>query len=270
MSIHAGYQAATKCSDGPTPGAKAFMAWFLGAYAGRGGKNLGIYNCRTVRGGTTTSLHGEGRAVDFGINPHGAAYGTELAEQLRVHSAELGVQCVIWNRRIWSGSYPAAGWRTYSGVNAHVDHLHVELTREAAASLTSARVAQILTAAPPEDDDMTPDESLMLRIVYQQLCGEGAKPGQFTGWPTWGGGTGERLTGIDLLRRANVETRVGRNATAAEMAAVRAEVSALAKQIGELTAAVRTGGGGAGQATSADVQAIASAVLSELSKRTAA
>jgi hypothetical protein len=149
MTVHVGYQPAKACTDGPTPGALALMSWLIAIYGSRGGKNLGIFNCRTVRGGTTTSLHGEGRALDFGINPHGARYGTELAEQLRANSAELGVQCIIWNRRIWSGSYPQAGWRTYSGVNPHVDHLHVELSWDAARTLTAARVAQVLGGPPP-------------------------------------------------------------------------------------------------------------------------
>ncbi len=166
MGLFVGYQGAVRCTDGPTPGARALMAWFLGAHALHGGKNLGIFNCRTVRGGSTTSLHGEGRAADLGVNPHGAAYGGDVAEQLRVHSAELGVQCVIWNRRIWSGAYPTEGFRPYAGTNPHLDHVHVELSWDAARTLTAARVEQILTAPRPspiprpvEDDDMpTPAE----------------------------------------------------------------------------------------------------------------
>lgn len=148
MTLHRGYEPAQHCTDGPTPGAKALMAWFLGAFAGQGGKNLGIFNCRTVRGGTTTSLHGEGRACDLGINPHGAPYGTLLAERLRLSSAELGIQCIIWHRRIWSGAYPDSGWRSYSGTNPHVDHLHVELSRAAAGSLTPIRIQQVFAPAP--------------------------------------------------------------------------------------------------------------------------
>jgi hypothetical protein len=145
MSLHVGYEAARTCTGGPTPGAKALMSWFLGQYGSRGGTNLGIYACRQVRGSSTTSLHGEGRACDFGVTPHSAAWGDELAEQLRLHSGELGIQCVIWNRRIWSGAYPAAGFRPYRGTNPHVDHLHVELTRGAAAALTPHRVHDVLS-----------------------------------------------------------------------------------------------------------------------------
>jgi hypothetical protein len=151
VSLLRTYEPAKTCTSGPEPGAKALMAWFLGAFAGQGGKNLGIYVCRPVRGSNkTTSLHGEGRACDLGINPHGAPYGTLLAERLRLSSGELGIQCLIWNRSIWSGSYPDAGWRHYSGTNAHVDHIHLELSRAAARSLTPQQIQRVLSpTAPP-------------------------------------------------------------------------------------------------------------------------
>ncbi|GAB3459254.1 peptidoglycan-binding domain-containing protein [Actinophytocola sediminis] len=144
MSIYVGYEPARSCTGSPTPGAKALMSWFLGAYANQGGKSLGIYNCRTVAGSATTSLHGEGRAADLGV-PIGSTWAATLADRLRLSSAQLGVQCVIYNRRIWSGSYPHAGWRTYNGSNPHTDHLHVELSRSAASTLTATRVQQILS-----------------------------------------------------------------------------------------------------------------------------
>ena len=126
--LSGGYQGARSCTSGPQPGVWGAMDYFLSAYAPKGGVNTGIYNCRTVRGGRTTSLHGEGRAADFGIRPHGAAYGTALANAIVAMSKELQVQCVIWNRKIWSSSYPHSGWRKYNGVASHVDHLHVEFT----------------------------------------------------------------------------------------------------------------------------------------------
>ena len=221
MSLLRTYEPATRCTGGPTPGAKALMAWFLGRYAHLGGTNLGIYNCRSVRGGSTTSLHGEGRACDFGINPHGAPWGTGLAELLRVRSGELGVQCVIWNRQIWSGSYPDAGWRRYSGTNAHADHIHLELTRTAAASLTPQRIQAVLTGASPsvspapvqEDPFMaalTADEQreLLMKVrtlEHQLFSGEGGA--NRPGWRTWEGGTNEQFPIVDYLRRSNVEVR---------------------------------------------------------------
>jgi hypothetical protein len=119
------------------------MAWFLGAYSGQGGRNLGIYNCRGIPGTSSTSLHGEGRAADLGV-PVGAGWAQVLADKLVANSAELGIQCVIYNRRIWSGSYPHAGWRPYNGTHPHTDHLHVELSWNSARTLTAERVQQVL------------------------------------------------------------------------------------------------------------------------------
>lgn len=143
MGLYVGYEPARSCTGSPSTGAKALMSWFLGAYSGQGGRNLGIYNCRTIVGSSTTSLHGEGRAADLGV-PVGANWAQTLADQLRLNSAELGIQCVIHNRRIWSGSYPNAGWRTYAGTNPHTDHLHVELSWNTARTLTAERVQQVL------------------------------------------------------------------------------------------------------------------------------
>jgi hypothetical protein len=170
MALLRGYQAAKSCTNGPQPGNKALMSWFLGAYGGRGGKNLGIFNCRTVRGGTTTSLHGEGRADDLGINPHGAAWGWEVANALRAHSAELGVQCLIYARKIWSGSYPDAGWRDYTGLADHFDHIHVELTWDAARTLSVPRINEVLGGVrvavlppPPPPAPSSPSGRLLVK-----------------------------------------------------------------------------------------------------------
>lgn len=152
--LSGGYQGARSCTNGPQPGVWGAMDYFLSAYSSKGGVNTGIYNCRTVRGGRTTSLHGEGRAADFGIRPHGAAYGTALANAIVSMSKELQVQCVIWNRKIWSSSYPRSGWRRYNGVASHVDHLHVEFTWAGAnrgRSQAAKLWAKTLGGIKPED-----------------------------------------------------------------------------------------------------------------------
>lgn len=125
--LRGGYRGAKACTAGPQPGAWGQMDWYLTNYSDKGGVNSGIYNCRSVRGGRTTSLHGEGRAGDNGVRPYSAEYGTKLANAIVNNSKELGIQCVIWNRKIWSSSYPDR-WRNYSGVASHVDHLHIEFT----------------------------------------------------------------------------------------------------------------------------------------------
>jgi len=148
MSIHTGYEPAVQCSGRGQDGAKQLMAWYLGAYSAKGGKNLGIYNCRPVAGSDTLSLHGEGRACDLGV-PVGAGWAQTLADALVGGSAELGIQLVIHNRKVWSGRRPFEGWRAYGGSNPHTDHLHVELSWQAARDLTAARIQAHLSSLEP-------------------------------------------------------------------------------------------------------------------------
>lgn len=127
MAIHKGYTGAGSCTQGPQPGARGFMSWYLAKYSGIGGQNSGIYNCRPVRGSSSVpSIHGEGRAVDLGLKFARGEFWT-LANLLRTHSKELGIQCIIYNRKIWSGGYKSTGFQRYTGVNPHTDHLHVEM-----------------------------------------------------------------------------------------------------------------------------------------------
>lgn len=116
--------------------------------------NLGIYNPRRIGGTNAWSTHAEGRAIDVGfpVARHGWPAGHELADTLVQHHAELGVQQVIWARRVWRNTIGT--WRNYSGRSAHLDHVHAELTRQAAAELTPA----IIAAAVEEADPMIPEE----------------------------------------------------------------------------------------------------------------
>lgn len=118
------YEQATRCTGGPQPGALALVArWTRDTRL----PNYGIYNCRAVRGGTTRSLHSEGRAADLAANAHDPqqrAVMERFVAWLIAHANELGVQYIIWNRRSWHCS---KGWRPYTGVSPHTDHAHVEL-----------------------------------------------------------------------------------------------------------------------------------------------
>lgn len=149
------YQHAAKVAPGPTPGAKALMAWCLAHYPP--GTNLGIYNPRNVRGGQALSLHAEGRAIDVGYpvqRPDGHPLGQLLAADMVRHHQALGVQGVIFARSIWTNTRPT--WRPYTGAADHFDHVHIELTREAAAGLTTDIIRQTLEATTvptlPEND----------------------------------------------------------------------------------------------------------------------
>jgi hypothetical protein len=92
---------------------------------------LGIYNRRNVAGTSTPSAHAEGRALDIGLlvsRPDEKALGDQLFDLLIRNAAELGLDHVIWNRRIWSSA--RGGPRPYTGVSPHTDHIHVAFTRD--------------------------------------------------------------------------------------------------------------------------------------------
>jgi subtilisin family serine protease len=129
----------TVCSGGPAAGTLALRRILREQF---GQRHAEIYNCRPVRGGTSLSLHGEGRAVDLYVN---AAQEDELALGNRIvqwlvagdaagnshaNARRLGVQEIIWNHQIWTaGRRRGEGMRPYSGVDPHTTHLHIGQNR---------------------------------------------------------------------------------------------------------------------------------------------
>lgn len=143
------YVYATACTSGPEPGTKVLLAYILSRY--ETAFSMGIYNCRTVRGGATTSIHSEGRALDVGFptvfgkaNPLGTRLVNEI---LRIGPSRLGIQCIIWDRKIWSAKSPES--RAYGGVHPHYDHVHIEMTRSGAAALNAATVKALFDGLAP-------------------------------------------------------------------------------------------------------------------------
>lgn len=135
----AGWQAARGCTSGPSRGALALREFMLGRYSEA--SDGGIFNCRTVRGTSSPSIHGEGRAWDMMLpvrNGRGNPRGHDVVRALGASGRRLGVQTVIFDRTIWSARSPSG--RAYTGVHPHFDHLHIELTRDAAVSLTVAQL----------------------------------------------------------------------------------------------------------------------------------
>lgn len=132
---------ATHCTGSATQGAQALMRFIIERYDSKGAGNWGIYNCRSVRGGSDTSLHAEGRALDVGF-PLGDPDGDDLLKRLLRVPGRLGIQAIIYERRIYSALSPDG--RPYTGVAPHYDHLHIELTREAGARLTYETVKRVL------------------------------------------------------------------------------------------------------------------------------
>ena len=143
------WERAEECTDGPEPGARALLAWLYEEYRPPG-YSLGIYNCRDVRGASTTSTHGEGRAVDYGLplapDGRGNPIGHHIVDRIGPHGARLGVQAIVFDRSIWSAVSPQG--RRYDGVHPHHDHLHIELTRAAGAKMTLSTFRYVLAKEP--------------------------------------------------------------------------------------------------------------------------
>lgn len=57
----------------------------------------------------------------------------------------------------------------------------------------------------PEEHDMLQETRDLLRWVWSQVAGENAKPFEFTGWPSFPGGSGKDLTVVDYVRTQDVE-----------------------------------------------------------------
>jgi hypothetical protein len=139
--------AASRCSGKAQPGCEAFADWAVRDF-GRGAFNLGIYNCRSVRGSANRSIHGDGRAVDVGfkmVNGRANPAGWVLLNQLLPHVSQLGIQMIIWDRRIWSARTPNGA--AYTGTASHRDHLHVEFNWNAARTLTRDRVRRVMAGS---------------------------------------------------------------------------------------------------------------------------
>lgn len=107
------------------------QAWSIGGYA-----------CRPIVGDPDTmSVHATGRALDVMIYPVGYPDGTEadnemgdpLANWLIVNAERIGIQQIIWDRWLWRAEDPPGEKdRAYTGEHPHNDHIHLELSVEAA------------------------------------------------------------------------------------------------------------------------------------------
>lgn len=123
---------------------------------------------------------------------------------------------------------------------------------------TRAELAALLGSATPspiprvsEEDDLTPDQANQLALLVSQLVVGPDPVGEPWGWPTFGGGTNEKLTVVDYLRRTNQQLQT-----------LAAQVSAL--ETGKTSIA------GPAVLTSADLDAIADRVVKLLGAKASA
>jgi len=125
-------------------------------------RSLGIYNCRNVAGSSRRSSHAEGRAYDH--QWFDRVSGFKIADTLVANCGDLGVQRVIWWRRIWTWG---EGWDDYGGESPHTDHLHVEQNWSGAWWLQYADAAAVLRPHAPHPKPRLEEEDPMLpRCVH--------------------------------------------------------------------------------------------------------
>lgn len=121
------------CSGGEKPATRELADYIIQRW---GARDLGIYNCRSVGGSSSLSLHAEGRAFDAGLlvsNADEKRRGDELFRWAIVNAANIGGQEIIWNRQIW---VPSRGIYPYTGENPHTDHVHIGQNNAGAAGQT--------------------------------------------------------------------------------------------------------------------------------------
>lgn len=210
----AGWQAAGPCSSGPSRGALALREFMLSRYPEA--RDGGIYNCRTVRGSTAPSMHGEGRAWDMMLPVkagRGHPRGHEAVRELGAHGRILGVQTVIFDRTIWSARSPSG--RAYTGVHPHYDHLHIELTRQAASSLSVGQLNLLFAGAAAAQVAPTLRPTLrqgargdQVRVLQRNLGGLAADG-------VFGPKTSEAVKRFQRVNRLKVDGVVGRQTWAA-------------------------------------------------------
>ena len=154
------YDGAERCNGGRVPpGMKAFEAWLDRHVAG---ETIGVYRCEKWDR-RSASLHSVGRAIDWHLD---ARRGTERRAAERLISLlletdrngneaalarRMGVQGLIFNCRSWWGWSNELGRYDYcyrrdgdgerkpnlDPTQAHIDHLHLELTRPGSKRQTS-------------------------------------------------------------------------------------------------------------------------------------
>ncbi|MGC9669701.1 hypothetical protein ACNTMW_24525 [Planosporangium sp. 12N6] len=148
------YEPQTSIHHFPQPGVVAFRDLILTAFPTTG--SLGITRAPDVPG---LSEHKEGRAWDWQVCRNCQSGLAEtlllwlLAPDLHGHAhaaaRRFGIMYMIWDSRIWGAYAAEAGWRPYTGLNPHVDHVHFSFSRLGALGRSSWWTSTSLDVASP-------------------------------------------------------------------------------------------------------------------------
>jgi len=105
--------------------------------------SYGGYNCREISGSSSLSVHSEGRAIDLFVPTDGSGddsasndLGDPIANWLAENAEYVGMSYVIWDQASWGAHRDGDKHQSYGGSHPHNDHLHIELTWDAADRLT--------------------------------------------------------------------------------------------------------------------------------------
>lgn len=163
-------------------------------------QDLWGYAERTIRGSSTTlSNHASGTAVDTRATRHGLGMtGTFTPREEQALDRLLAdFRGVLRHGKDYRGRKDPMHCEVV-GSPSQLKALADDIRR----SHAGAVVLTPPTDSAPQEDDLQADERKWLQALYDQVTGN-----NFEGWPTWEGGTGEKLTLVDFARRDNVETR---------------------------------------------------------------
>lgn len=142
----------------------------------------------------TTGHHSQGRAVDISILDKGSGpqstwidkpgrartvLGDEIAMYAWENRARLNIDSdssyIIWNRRIASlASTPDWSWRTYTGSNPHVDHIHISFDLTGVYRAPQTEGGDL--AISPEDREAIAQRTAEL-VWFERLANPKAAPG---------------------------------------------------------------------------------------------
>lgn len=136
------------CDPTAKPGVLAFYNQMIATYSS--GRSLGIVqSCSVVNTPGGVSEHKEGRALDWGLRvdtPSEKVVADQFLAwaiakgpdgQVGYNARRLGINYMIFNKRIWGTYNTAAGWRPYNGVSPHTDHIHISFAWNGALKKTS-------------------------------------------------------------------------------------------------------------------------------------
>lgn len=161
--FHPNEAAVLPCAVGPLPGTAHIQQVLMDVFPRA--RDSGIFNCRTVRGGTALSKHAKGRAGDTSfamINGKANPQGYNLVAVLLENAWELGLETIIWDKQLWSARWPFG--REYTppiGGSTHEDHVHWEQITPYAYSLTLDQAEIIIGGSV-----LTPEqEALIVRAL---------------------------------------------------------------------------------------------------------